>query len=55
MFEVDRLTRKYELVPLSGNDVGVFPCNLVTKMVTGTMLTPSRAVTCQKFAFRSTS
>ena len=39
MFEVDRLTRKYELVPLSGNDVGVFPCNLVTKMVTGTMLT----------------
>ena len=39
MFEVDRLTRKYELVLLSGNDVGVFPSNLVTKMVTGTMLT----------------
>ncbi len=42
MFKVDRLTRKCELVPLSGNDVGLFPSNLVTKMITGTMLTFER-------------
>ena len=50
MFKMDRLTRRCELANWVCNDVGLFPANLVMKLITGTMLTFSQ---CSRFAIIS--